>query len=160
MHMIFSKILSLVFAIILFGFLACNNKKEVPADQQEETSIVDTASKDQSISATPADGNPEQHFICPNHCKGSGGAEEGKCPVCGTEYVHNDAFHRGAPIPEPQMKIDPVTHMAVPTHTEAQNAKGVYHFICPKGCPGGAGIAGNCPKCGTPLEHNQAFHAN
>ncbi len=86
--------------------------------------------------------------MCPNNCKGSGGTGPGICPVCGSAYQ------------EPLMYIDPVTHMATPTHKEAQNARGVYHFICPKGCPGGAGVAGNCATCGTPLEHNQAFHYN
>ena len=25
-------------------------------------------------------------FVCPRHCKGSGGSEAGNCPVCGLEY--------------------------------------------------------------------------
>ena len=39
-----------------------------------------------------------------------------------------------------------------------QNAKRVWHFICAKGCEGGAGSAVPCPKCGTQLVHNQAYH--
>lgn len=34
----------------------------------------------------------------------------------------------------------------------------VFHYTCPKGCPGGAGAAGNCSTCGTSLVHNAAFH--
>lgn len=34
-----------------------------------------------------------QHYICPNNCAGSGGAQAGTCPVCGAEYMHNAAFH-------------------------------------------------------------------
>lgn len=47
-----------------------------------------------------------------------------------------------------------------PQSAEApQNAKGVWHFTCPKGCPGGGGGATPCGKCGTTLAHNQAYHA-
>ena len=153
-------IITILFGIVI-AFPACQSKQGDPATQPATVSSGDSSSLGPNHDNTPIPGNTEQHFICPNHCKGSGGPQEGICPVCGSAYVHNDAFHKGGtPIPEPQMKIDPVTHAAVPTHTEAQNSKGVYHFICPKGHPGGAGVAGNCPKCGTPLEHNQAFHNN
>ncbi len=40
----------------------------------------------------------------------------------------------------------------------AQNAKGVWHYICAKGCEGGAGAQGTCAKCGGPLQHNAAYH--
>ncbi len=29
-------------------------------------------------------------YICPMHCEGSGSDAEGKCPVCGMDYVAND----------------------------------------------------------------------
>ena len=29
-------------------------------------------------------------YICPMHCKGSGSAEPGNCPVCGMAYVENE----------------------------------------------------------------------
>jgi hypothetical protein len=46
-----------------------------------------------------------------------------------------------------------------PASTEpAQNAKGVWHYICAKGCEGGAGAQGTCAKCGGPLQHNAAYH--
>jgi len=149
-----------------FTMVACNTKKEDPVSEQpalstENPSITlkgDTSVQNPATSSSTATANSEHHFICPNACKGSGGTQAGKCPVCGSEYVHNDAFHKGQPIPEPAMKIDPATNTAVPTQTQAQNAAGVYHFICPKGHEGGAGVAGNCSKCGTPLEHNQAYH--
>jgi hypothetical protein len=153
---------TLILVAALMFSMACNGKK-ADAVNEETSTVPKTETKDSAsfVNAAGAD-NVIQHFICPNHCKGSGGPAEGKCPVCGTDYVHNDAFHKGnsTPVPEPAMKIDPVTHMAVPTHTEAQNAHGVYHFTCPKGCAGGAGVAGNCAKCGTPLVHNTAFHSN
>ena len=132
---------------VLFVFNACKSNTSDPAPIPAAKTIADTTT--QNVAATS--GIPKGvvlHWMCPNNCKGSGGTGPGKCPVCGSAYE------------EPLMYIDPVTHAATPTHTEPQNAKGVYHFICPKGDPGGAGIAGNCPKCGTPLEHNQAYHEN
>lgn len=40
----------------------------------------------------------------------------------------------------------------------AQNAVGLWHYTCSKGCAGGAGLAGNCSTCGGLLAHNQAYH--
>ena len=55
----------------------------------------------------------------------------------------------------------PVTNAdpAAPAKPEpAQNATGVWHYTCPKGCAGGAGTAAACAKCGTTLVHNTAYH--
>lgn len=47
-----------------------------------------------------------------------------------------------------------------PTTPEpAQNAEGVWHYTCSKGCAGGAGAKGNCATCGGPLAHNTAYHS-
>lgn len=140
--------------------VGCNSKKEDPAVQEAlPPVVVNNTGTDPNSIPSPTGDNIVQHFTCPNKCKGSGGPVEGKCPVCGTDYVHNDAYHKGTSVPEPAMKIDTATKMAVPTKTEAQNAKGEYHFKCAKGHPG-AGVAGNCATCGAALEHNQAFHSN
>ena len=29
-------------------------------------------------------------YVCPMHCEGSGSDKEGKCPVCGMDYVKNE----------------------------------------------------------------------
>ncbi len=29
-------------------------------------------------------------YVCPMHCEGSGSEAEGKCPVCGMDYVKQD----------------------------------------------------------------------
>lgn len=42
----------------------------------------------------------------------------------------------------------------------AQNASGVWHYICSNGCAGGSGVAGNCATCGAVLMHNGLYHAN
>ncbi|MCU0347919.1 MAG: hypothetical protein MUC59_13345 [Saprospiraceae bacterium] len=47
---------------------------------------------------------------------------------------------------------------ATPAAEPAQNAAGVWHYTCPKGCEGGAGSATACAKCGTTLAHNAAYH--
>ncbi|MEO6132424.1 MAG: heavy metal-binding domain-containing protein [Saprospiraceae bacterium] len=146
-------------SVCLVLSIGCNSKKTDPVVPESVTTNTDGHQNTTPTDTTTVGTNGEQHFICPNH-KDQGGPVEGNCQVCGTAYIHNDAFHKGQPIPEPQMKIDPVTHMAVPTHTEAQNSRGAYHFICPNGDPGGAGVAGKCSKCGADLVHNQAFHSN
>jgi hypothetical protein len=41
----------------------------------------------------------------------------------------------------------------------AQNAAGVWHFTCAKGCEGGSGDrSAKCGVCGGALAHNQAYH--
>lgn len=41
----------------------------------------------------------------------------------------------------------------------AQNAKGVWHFTCAKGCAGGGGSAAEtCKGCSGPLTHNAVYH--
>ena len=42
----------------------------------------------------------------------------------------------------------------------AQNANGVWHYVCTKRCAGGSATAGNCKTCGTPLIHNGLYHTN
>jgi hypothetical protein len=52
-----------------------------------------------------------------------------------------------APAPNPAAQTEP-----------PQNAAGVWHYTCPKGCAGGGGAATACAKCGTTLAHNSAYH--
>ena len=103
-----------------------------------------------------------KHYTCPKNCKGSGGDAAGTCPVCGSAYVHNQAFHaagaNNAP-PQPPGTATPTTAApAPPAPSPAQNAAGVFHYTCAKGCAGGAGAAGKCAKCGGDLAHNAAYH--
>ncbi|MBK8954152.1 MAG: hypothetical protein IPM34_01160 [Saprospiraceae bacterium] len=66
-----------------------------------------------------------------------------------------------AAAPTPAPAADPAITVPPPAPTTpepAQNAKGVWHYTCPKGCEGGAGAQGNCAKCGTALAHNAAYH--
>ncbi len=122
-----------------------------------------------SAAAAGVPGAAVFHYICPNNCAGSGGDVAGTCPVCGTEYMHNQAYHaqqtqntgtsssqqvtvpgntaNGAPGTNPPQVPEP-----------AQNAAGVWHYTCPNGCAGGAGTAGTCATCGGALAHNSAYH--
>jgi len=45
-----------------------------------------------------------------------------------------------------------------PTPEPAQNAAGVWHYICSDGHTGGAGSAIACSQCGKTLVHNAAYH--
>lgn len=103
-----------------------------------------------------------QHYICPKNCQGSGGPGQGNCPVCGTAYVHNQAFHdqpaQPSAAPAPGMTPAGAAPTPQPAAEPAQNAAGVWHYTCSKGCAGGAGSAVACGKCGTQLVHNTAYH--
>ncbi|TNE51956.1 MAG: hypothetical protein EP344_16125 [Bacteroidetes bacterium] len=104
-----------------------------------------------------ANASAAPHYTCPNNCAGSGGAAAGNCPVCGTAYVHNQAFHsQGGNAPTPPAGT---TNQATPPPpSPAQNAAGAYHYSCPKGCAGGSGTKGTCASCGGELAHNAAYH--
>jgi len=115
-----------------------------------------------------------QHYVCPNNCEGSGGAAQANCPVCGSAYEHNQAYHSqqqqsiqsspltpgfppGATITPGA--ITPGANPITPTAPEpAVNAAGVYHYTCPDGHAGGAGSAAACATCGQTLVHNTAYH--
>jgi hypothetical protein len=97
------------------------------------------------------------HYICPNNCAGSGGAAQANCPVCGTAYVHNQAFH-DQPAQQTLPTPTPTPSTPAPTPEPAKNAAGVWHYTCAKGCAGGAGNPGTCSTCGGELAHNAAYH--
>jgi hypothetical protein len=165
--------LSNLLIITLFGsfflIVSCGNKKEDPATDPSTISTMEA--QDPSMTAsTQTAGGTEFHYKCPNNCEGGGGSGQGKCPVCGTDMVHNPAFHsqqtQATPgsSPDAPIQVSPTTETGAEITQQtaqpgAQNAAGVWHYTCSKGCEGGAGAAGNCAKCGNPLTHNSAFHA-
>lgn len=149
---------TIILTLILGLFLACSNNEKKPAatTPQPADNTAPSIAPPPNVNAntgTAAPAGGVQHYICPNSCAGSGGATAGTCPVCGTAYVHNAAYHNqgndgGASpmIQQPQQQ------------SPAQNAAGVYHYTCPSGCAGGSGTAGTCAQCGAALAHNQAYH--
>ena len=146
----------LIIGIALFS-VSCGNKsvdRPAPVLTPEQAA---RASQMQTAPAIPSGGTAVggatvQHYICPNSCEGSGGAAEGTCPVCGTAYMHNQAFHNQAVTQTTQ----PVAPSGAPE--PAQNAAGVWHYTCSNGCDGGAGSATACAQCGNTLAHNTAYH--
>ena len=115
----------------------------------------------QTPSADAAAASGVSHYICPNNCEGSGGPAQVNCPVCGTQYVHNQAYHN-QPLQQTNTTTTTTTpqsqQLPPPTPEPAQNAAGVWHYTCPSGCEGGAGSATACASCGTTLTHNAAYH--
>jgi hypothetical protein len=143
-----------VAALVLTLLAACGNDSQTDTSAGEDAPQISVLNEPSSV--VPA--GTVMHYICPKGCAGSGGPGQGACPVCGAEYIHNDAFHQqpGAPADgaEPITLQPPTPQTAEPP----QNAKGVWHYTCPKGCPGGAGSATACAGCGGTLAHNPAYH--
>lgn len=54
----------------------------------------DTAKKEAVESIDKSGAEYTSEYVCPMHCKGSGSASTGKCPVCQMAYVENkEASH-------------------------------------------------------------------
>ncbi len=145
--------------------MSCGNDKD-SIREEARTTISVPANPPVPVS-TPTVGGAVagvQHYTCPNNCAGSGGAAQGTCPVCGTAYEHNQAYHAqppqvgGVTTPSSPSATPTFTPPAVTAPAAAQNAAGVYHYTCGDGCAGGAASAGNCATCGKALAHNQAYH--
>ena len=122
------------------------NPQNMPAPSITQVPVYEDGTTGQPVTL--------HHYTCPNNCEGSGGQTQVDCPVCGTQYVHNQAYHT-----QQQQQTQPVQPATTPTTPEpAQNAAGVWHYTCPSGCAGGAGSAVACASCGTTLTHNTAYH--
>jgi len=144
-----------LFLILALFFISCDNDSAI---REKAAQTLPKASPQTNTNQMPVSGALAgvQHYICPNNCQGSGGPEQGNCPVCGTAYLHNQAFHAN----DAQNQVPPTPNPVTPTPTAepAQNAAGVWHYTCAKGCPGGAGAATACATCGGTLAHNAAYH--
>lgn len=146
-----NKKLTLIAHLALFAILliSCDSKVDRPAPVLSQDEI--NRQNQQQAPPVVSGGATASvlHYYCPNNCAGSGGDNAGTCPTCGSEYIHNQAYHdnqtaistQSAPVPEP-----------------AQNASGVWHYTCSNGCAGGAGSAVACSQCGSMLAHNPAYH--
>ncbi len=166
--------LSIIITTIYLGaglLLGCGTSAE---DQEIRDDARNSLNVPENV-APPATTNPGaapvatsgvQHYICPNNCAGSGGPSAGTCPVCGTAYEHNQAYHnqpanQGAST-SPSIDLNtpgaPANITPPANASPAQNAAGVYHYTCSNGCAGGAASAVACASCGETLVHNPAYH--
>lgn len=136
---------------------SCGNTEETTtetATDQVPTVNMPEGMADPAAAAAPAAGGDVPHYICPKGCAGGGGPAQGKCLVCGSELSHNAAFHAA-----PGGESTGATPPPAPTAEPAQNAKGVWHYTCAKGCAGGSGNKGDkCAGCGAELAHNPVYH--
>jgi hypothetical protein len=149
--------------------LTTTSTSTTPIAQPTQPSVTMPVTAQPTVASQPQPTEPAQnaqgvwHFTCPKGCKGGAGAN-GPCPKCSTPLVHNQAYHAGAtPPPVQAVGVNPTVPTTASTQPQqnpepAQNAKGVWHFTCPKGCAGGAGTTSACAKCGTTLAHNVAYH--
>ncbi len=138
-------------------FISCDNYSAV---REKAAQTLPQPSPQTNTNQMPVSGALAgvQHYICPNNCQGRGGAAQGNCPVCGTAYLHNQAFHANDAQNQATPPPTPTPNPATPTAEPAQNAAGVWHYTCAKGCAGGAGTATACSSCGGTLAHNAAYH--
>lgn len=124
----------------------------------------------QQVNILPDANGTVFHYVCPDNCKGGAANDHGNCPVCGKSMAHNQGFHANEN-PEGQMNVNdipgeiktlngtPGAAVTPPASVEPpQNAKGVWHYTCSKGCPGGSGAQEACKKCGATLAHNANYH--
>jgi hypothetical protein len=118
----------------------------------------------QPPTAPPPTAEPAQnaegvwHYTCPKGCAGGGGSAV-PCGNCGTTLVHNTGYHSGGNTQtQPPIELNQTTPPPPPTAEPAQNAQGVWHFICPNGHEGGGSKIGPCGVCGTDLVHNSGYH--
>jgi hypothetical protein len=166
-----AHILGYAFAVALI-LQACQN--DSPADS---TKLATEDAMGQSGAAAPAaptdpaappaaTNEPPQnaagvwHYTCPKGCAGGAGAAS-PCAQCGTTLVHNQTYHgAGQPAAAPTTNPTAGTTAAAPNTKQEppQNAKGVWHYTCPKGCAGGSGAASPCSQCGTVMTHNSVYH--
>lgn len=153
-----STFFNLALATVLFiSFAACGGGGSVDRPAPILTpEQVQQAAQQQTAPVVPSGGavaSGVKHYTCPNNCAGSGGDGEGTCPVCGSAYVHNQAFHNQAITQGTQPAAQPAA-----TPEPPQNAAGVWHYTCSNGCAGGAGSAVACATCGSTLAHNTGYH--
>lgn len=155
----FLAILLIGSAIFLFACKDDANARKQEARDAVETMVPPTAPN--PVTPTPPGKEPAQnaagvwHYTCSKGCPGGAGAA-GACATCGGALAHNAAYHDKNNNASPTVPTTPP--IKPPTTEPAQNAAGVWHYTCGKGCAGGAGAAGTCANCGGALAHNAAYH--
>ncbi len=161
------KIFPIAFMCCLaLTFFACQNNSDNGAQSDTTTPAATTPVTPNSPTPNPATtittNSGVEHYICPNGHVGSGGDAPGSCSQCGAELSHNQAYHNQTQntTPANTNSTSPVfqTQPQTTQPAAAKNAAGEWHYVCSANCGGGAGAQGNCPNCGSALNHNQAYH--
>jgi len=164
------------FIILLLGSVislcACNDKSDARKQKARESlGVSETATQPNVVTPPPPTTEPAQnaegvwHYTCAKGCAGGAGAA-GTCATCGGQLAHNSAYHsttNSTATATNPITTNPITSPTTPpipppTTEPAQNAAGVWHYTCSKGCAGGAGAVGPCGTCGGTLAHNAAYH--
>ncbi|MCB0629385.1 MAG: heavy metal-binding domain-containing protein [Saprospiraceae bacterium] len=143
-----------VLILLSILFVGCQNNESARIREaaRESLPVIDPNTIVAPSSSTASVNSSVPHYQCPNNCVGGVSSTSGSCPVCGTDMVHNQAYHNPTPNPT-------VTPTSAATSSTAQNTGGVFHYICSNGCAGGAASATACATCGNTLVHNQAYHS-
>jgi len=152
--------LKIAICLLFLGSLTiigCADGDKSKVREEAKQNLPEATSTSTITSPSTALNTGVAHYICPNNCEGSGGDAAGTCPVCGTEYTHNQAFHNTPDAVGDGQTLPTGPPPGAPSNP-AQNEAGVYHYTCPNGCAGGAGSAGTCSGCGGELAHNADYH--
>jgi len=181
------KILTFAIIVMLFTACGGPDTADNAANSTGDVAVTPTPTATTTdVNAPNAKGEAAQnsegvwHYTCPNGCADGAGTAM-PCPKCGTTLAHNSAYHSGgaatttptistSPTTAPPAANNPFASPAIAPTAAApignaprtpeppQNAKGVWHYTCPKGCDGGGGSATACGKCGATLAHNTTYH--
>lgn len=158
------KILAILMFSTVMTFYACNdNSDAIKKEAKEKLNVSSTPTQPNAATPNPTTPEPAQnaegvwHYTCNAGCAGGAGSAS-KCATCGGTLTHNSAYHSKSDNTTINSPINSPITTPPPTAEPAQNAAGVWHYTCNKGCAGGAGAAGSCSTCGGTLAHNQAYH--
>jgi hypothetical protein len=164
--MTYFKILAILVLTSSITFYGCNSNTGSASGEATDSLAVSTTSTLPN-GENPALAEPAQnaegvwHYTCAKGCVGGSGTA-GTCAVCGGPLTHNTVYHGnpGATTPTTTTTTpsSPIINTPAPAAEPAQNAAGVWHYTCAKGCPGGSGTAGTCGTCGGALAHNPTYH--
>lgn len=151
----FKTLIVLLFSSVILLF-SCNNSKSKKQEQAVPMEIINLPTPPNSTTQSRAPESAQNaagvwHYTCSKGCVGGAGTAV-NCTNCGNILAHNQAYHSN-------INTAPAMTPFTPTTAESsQNAAGVWHYTCTKGCAGGSGSTGNCSNCGGALAHNQAYH--
>ena len=153
-----------VLAILLFSsvisFYSCNDNTKAPKQETiKPLEVINPTTPPNATTQNSATLEAAQnaqgvwHYTCSKGCAGGAGTAA-NCSTCGNLLVHNQSYHTNAN----STPTSSAPFATLPAAESSQNAAGVWHYTCGKGCAGGSESAGSCTTCGNALNHNAAYH--